>query len=102
MSCIRTRLLVSLLRLAQLSNLSLCTTLLGRGEVYLALGWNGDAAVLQQAGVPVEYALPIEGVEIWEDGFAIPANAQQPSLAHQFIDFMLHAMQQPRRCYHLQ
>jgi len=63
--------------------------LLASGEAVLSLGWNGDAAALVGQGVPVKYILPSEGSQIWEDDWAIAADAPHPDLAHQFLDFVL-------------
>ncbi len=63
--------------------------LLKSGEAVLALGWNGDAAALKAQGVPVAYAVPSEGSQIWEDDWAIAADAPRPDLAHAFLDFVL-------------
>lgn len=63
---------------------------LAAGAACLALGWNGDAAALQAAGVPVRYVVPAEGSQIWEDDWAIPAAAPHPAAAHAFLDFVLH------------
>jgi len=63
--------------------------LLSSGEACLALGWNGDAAALDAEGVPVRYVVPIEGSQIWEDDWAIAADARHPRAAHAFLDFVL-------------
>ncbi len=63
--------------------------LLADGAVWLALGWNGDAGSLRAAGVPVEYTVPEEGSQIWEDDWAIAAGAPSPDKAHAWINFML-------------
>lgn len=63
--------------------------LLASGEVWLALGWNGDAAALKASGVRVEYVVPSEGSQIWEDDWAIAADAPHPEAAHAFLDFVL-------------
>lgn len=63
--------------------------LLASGEAYLALGWNGDATALQARGIPVKYILPNEGSQIWEDDWAIAADASNPELAHAFLNFVL-------------
>ncbi len=64
-------------------------SLFAHGEIYMALSWNGDAAVMQQMGIPVRYVVPKEGSELWEDNYVIPANARHPELAHQFINFLM-------------
>ena len=63
--------------------------LITSGEACLALGWNGDAAALNAAGVPVRYVVPAEGSQIWEDDWAIAANAPHPEAAHAFLNFVL-------------
>jgi spermidine/putrescine transport system substrate-binding protein len=63
--------------------------LLASGQVCLSLGWNGDAAVLIAQGVPIKYVIPREGSQIWEDDWAISADAPSPEVAHQFLNFVL-------------
>ncbi|MBI3243621.1 MAG: spermidine/putrescine ABC transporter substrate-binding protein [Chloroflexi bacterium] len=63
--------------------------LLASGVACLALGWNGDAAALNAQGVPVHYVVPSEGSQIWEDDWAIAANASHPETAHAFLNFVL-------------
>jgi spermidine/putrescine transport system substrate-binding protein len=66
-----------------------CRPLLASGEVVLALGWNGDAAALNAAGVPVIYVVPGEGSQLWEDDWAVPAVSRDPQAAQAFIDYVL-------------
>jgi len=40
-------------------------------------------------GVPVQYVIPSEGSQIWEDDWAIAADAPNPELAHTFLNFVL-------------
>jgi spermidine/putrescine transport system substrate-binding protein len=63
--------------------------LLASGDAYLALGWNGDATALQARGIPVKYVLPNEGSQIWEDDWAIAADAPNPEAAYLFLNFVL-------------
>jgi spermidine/putrescine transport system substrate-binding protein len=63
--------------------------LLATGEVWLSLGWNGDAAMLIAQGVPIQYVVPSEGSQIWEDDWAIAVDAPNPDLGHLFLDFVL-------------
>ena len=68
---------------------------LAKGEVCLALTYNGDAAIAadqaRQAKMPFEviYRIPREGTLIWFDTLVIPADAPHPEAAHAFIDYML-------------
>ena len=63
--------------------------LLVSGKACLSLGWNGDAAALIAQGIPIRYVLPSEGSQIWEDDWAIAANAPHPDFAHTFLNFVL-------------
>ena len=63
--------------------------LLISGDAYMALGWNGDAAALIAQGVPIKYVIPSEGSQIWEDDWAIAADATDPELAHTFLNFVM-------------
>jgi spermidine/putrescine transport system substrate-binding protein len=63
--------------------------LLASGKAYLSLGWNGDAAALIAQGIPIRYIVPSEGSQIWEDDWAIAADAPHPDLAHAFLNFVL-------------
>jgi spermidine/putrescine transport system substrate-binding protein len=63
--------------------------LLASGEACMALGWNGDATALNARSIPVEYVVPNEGSQIWEDDWAIAADAPNPEAAHLFLNFVL-------------
>jgi spermidine/putrescine transport system substrate-binding protein len=63
--------------------------LLASGKACLSLGWNGDATALIAQGSPIRYVLPREGSQIWEDDWAIAADAPNPNLAHTFLNFLL-------------
>ena len=65
--------------------------LLTSGEAWISLGWNGEAATLSRLGVSIEYVLPDEGSQIWEDDWAIAAESSHPEEAHAFLDFILRA-----------
>jgi spermidine/putrescine-binding protein len=63
--------------------------LLASGRACLSLGWNGDAAALIAQGIPIRYVVPSEGSQIWEDDWAIAADAPSPELAHTFLNFVM-------------
>ena len=63
--------------------------LLISGEACMALGWSGDAASLIAQGVPIKYVVPSEGSQIWEDDWAIAADASNLELAHTFLNFVM-------------
>lgn len=68
---------------------------LAKGEICLALTYNGDAAMAAARAVEakqpfqVVYRIPREGTLIWFDSMAIPVDAPHPQAAHAFIDYML-------------
>jgi len=59
------------------------------GEACMALGWNGDAAALSAQEIPIQYVVPSEGSQIWEDDWAIAAESPNLELAHLFLNFVL-------------
>ena len=63
--------------------------LIASGKASLSLGWNGDAAALIAQGIPIKYVVPSEGSQIWEDDWAIAADASNPALAHAFLNYVL-------------
>ena len=63
--------------------------LLISGEASMSLGWNGDAAALSAQGLPIKYVVPSEGSQVWEDDWAISADATNPELAHTFLNFVM-------------
>jgi len=68
---------------------------LARGELCLSIGYSADAMAAQRLaaelhnGVQLEYRQPREGVPMYIDAFAIPADARHVNAAHKFIDFAL-------------
>ena len=62
---------------------------LSNGRLCVAMAWVGDALAAADAGQPVRFLVPDEGSVIFIDNLVIPANAQRPDLAHQFINFLL-------------
>jgi len=55
----------------------------------LQLAWSGDAFIARLKNPHIEYIYPKEGVELWLDTMAIPANATNPAAAAKFIEFVL-------------
>jgi putrescine transport system substrate-binding protein len=68
---------------------------LANGDICVAIGWSGDVfqaadrAAEADQGVEVAYVVPKEGAEMWFDQMAIPADAQHPDEAHEFINFIM-------------
>ncbi len=70
---------------------------LANGDICAAFGWSGDVlqardrAAEADAGNTIVYKIPSEGALMWFDQMAVPADAPNPELAHQFIDFIMRA-----------
>jgi spermidine/putrescine-binding protein len=65
---------------------------LGRGDVALAHGFNGQLAKLV-ATDPAKfgYVVPREGATMWIDACCIPAKAKHVAEAHEFLNYLLDA-----------
>ena len=63
------------------------------GSANVAVVYGGDAlrAADENPDLDIGYYLPEEGTVKWLDSMAIPAEAPNPELAHQFINFILDA-----------
>jgi spermidine/putrescine transport system substrate-binding protein len=59
------------------------------GEVWAALMFSGDAAMIAEENPAIDFFVPREGVPIWIDSFVIPRDTEKYELAHQFIEFIL-------------
>ncbi|MGB7263433.1 MAG: polyamine ABC transporter substrate-binding protein [Albidovulum sp.] len=70
---------------------------LANGDICVAFGWSGDIlqardrAAEADNGVEIEYHIPKEGALMWFDQMAIPADAQNPTGAHMFLNFIMDA-----------
>ena len=51
--------------------------------------YSGDAAVVLDENEDMSFYMPNQGTNIWCDAMVIPANAENPKLAHEFINYML-------------
>ncbi len=58
-------------------------------EVAAGFIWNGDAFIAMQENPNIVFIYPKEGLPLWMDSFAIPAQAENKEAAHAFINFML-------------
>jgi spermidine/putrescine transport system substrate-binding protein len=63
--------------------------LLASGEVVACQEWNGDIAQVMVEDKDIDYAVPKEGTNIWEDTWAVPAGAPHPENAHAFLNYVL-------------
>ena len=59
------------------------------GEAWVSLGWSGDLLQARSREGRVKVVAPASGSMIWVDSVAIPKGAENPRLAHAFIDFLL-------------
>ncbi len=59
------------------------------GNKDLAVVYSGDAAYIHSQNEEMEYFMPKEGTNLWVDAMVIPKNADNPLLAHAYIDFIL-------------
>ena len=55
----------------------------------LAVVYSGDATVILDENEDMSFFMPNQGTNIWCDAMVIPANAENPALAHEFINYML-------------
>lgn len=58
-------------------------------EKDIAVVYSGDAAYIISQNDDMAYYVPKEGTNVWSDGFVIPANAKNPKLANEFINYMM-------------
>ena len=59
------------------------------GNKSLAVVYSGDATVILEENPDMRFYMPAEGTNIWSDAMVIPANAENPALAHEFINYVL-------------
>jgi spermidine/putrescine transport system substrate-binding protein len=65
--------------------------LLASGEVDLCHEYNGDIVQVMAEDEDLNYIVPKEGSELWQDTVAIPVGAPHPENAHQFLNYLLDA-----------
>ena len=61
---------------------------MAQGRKALGLIYSGDAAYVMAENEDMGYYLPESGTYLWSDAMVIPANAKNPELAHEFINFV--------------
>ena len=59
------------------------------GNKDMAVVYSGDAATILAENEEMNFFLPNEGTNLWSDAMVIPANAENPKLAHEFINYIL-------------
>ncbi|MBQ9817646.1 MAG: ABC transporter substrate-binding protein [Proteobacteria bacterium] len=55
----------------------------------IAIVYSGDAATVLKENKDMSYFAPNEGTNVWYDAMVIPANAQAPKLANEFINYVM-------------
>ena len=59
------------------------------GTKDIAVVYSGDASIILQENEDMRFYMPQYGTNIWYDCMVVPANAENPALAHEFINYML-------------
>lgn len=62
-----------------------------KDEAWVVMGWSGDIMQARVEEKKVKAIVPASGTLVWVDSMAIPKNAANPRLAHEFINFLLDA-----------
>jgi spermidine/putrescine transport system substrate-binding protein len=60
---------------------------LAKGNVYACFAWSGDVVQLQLDNPHLKFVVPDTGAMIWTDNMMIPAKADNPYNAHQWMNF---------------
>ena len=61
---------------------------MAQGRKAMGLIYSGDASYIMSENEDMGFFLPNEGSNIWVDAMVIPKNAENPELAHEFINFV--------------
>ena len=61
---------------------------MAQGRKALGLIYSGDATYVMSENEDMGFYLPETGTNLWSDAMVIPANAANPELAHEFINFV--------------
>lgn len=59
------------------------------GNKDMAVVYSGDAVVILDENDDMAFSLPEEGTNLFSDAMVIPSNAENPKLAHEFINYVL-------------
>lgn len=63
--------------------------LLASGDLWMAQAYSGDIIKMQKENPDLKYVIPEDGATLWVDNLAIPTGATNPTLAAEFINFIL-------------
>ena len=64
-------------------------TALIAGDVDLGITWTGEAAIAQRELPAIEFVYPTEGPILWQDTYAIPADAPHLDAAYAWLNYSL-------------
>jgi spermidine/putrescine-binding protein len=59
------------------------------GDVDLGITWTGEAFLAQQENPAIQFVYPTEGAILWQDNYAIPADAPHPDAAYAWINYTM-------------
>ena len=61
---------------------------MAQGRKALGLIYSGDAAYIMSENPQMGFFMPESGTNLWSDAMVIPKNAENPDLAHAFINYV--------------
>ena len=61
---------------------------MAQGRKALGLIYSGDATYVMSENENMGYYMPETGTNVWSDAMVIPKNAENPELAHEFINYI--------------
>ncbi|MBI3243763.1 MAG: spermidine/putrescine ABC transporter substrate-binding protein [Chloroflexi bacterium] len=64
-------------------------TALIAGDADLGMTWTGEAFLAQQENPAIQYIYPTEGAILWQDNYAIPANAPHTDAAYAWLNYSM-------------
>jgi spermidine/putrescine-binding protein len=64
-------------------------TALIAGDADLGIVWTGEAFLAQRENPAIEFVYPAEGAVVWQDNYAIPADAPNLDAAYAWINYTL-------------
>ncbi|MBI3177683.1 MAG: spermidine/putrescine ABC transporter substrate-binding protein [Chloroflexi bacterium] len=59
------------------------------GDVDLGMTWTGEAFLAQQEDAAIQYIYPTEGAILWQDNYAIPADAPHLDAAYAWLNYSM-------------
>lgn len=64
-------------------------TALIAGDVDLGITWTGEAFLAQQENPAIQFVYPSEGTIVWQDNYAIPADAPHVDAAYAWLNYSM-------------